>query len=286
MSLPVNRPVAVPATRFPQQDATVAGDRIRFVDVGEGPGETVVIIPGHTARLDGFDTLVERLGRDRRVLVFDYPGSGYSDKPERRYDLRFYEDTTVAFLDTLGVDTAVPVGGSLGGNLVLRLGHRFPDRFRRLALWAPGGAWKARPHVAKLIRVGCGTRLFWPTVRVQSRYWYEQGWPGRRAALDETFAYYREVMCPGFVNMYWGMAADQVAHSLFDIAADIPQPTLLCWGDRDHGANMGEGVARLHAMLPNGELCVFVGARHSLEAEIPYALAERIAAFLAKTEVC
>ena len=28
----------------------------------------------------------------------------------------------------------------LGGNLVLRLGHRYPERFERLAPWAPGSA--------------------------------------------------------------------------------------------------------------------------------------------------
>jgi pimeloyl-ACP methyl ester carboxylesterase len=118
--------------------------------------------------------------------------------------------------------------------------------------------------------------LFWPSVKVQSRYWYDRDFPGRQAALDETFAYYRRVMCPGFVRMYWDIAADQIGHSLFDVAGRIRQPTLLLWGDRDDGANMGAGVAHLDELLMAGRLHVFPGARHSLETEVPELLAETI----------
>jgi hypothetical protein len=82
-------------------------------------------------------------------------------------------------------------------------------------------------------------------VWVQSRYWYGKEWPGREAALADTFAYYREVMGPGFVRMYFEMAADQVERSLFPIAPAIHQPVWLGWGDQDDGADMGAGVAKL-----------------------------------------
>lgn len=258
--------------------------RLRHADVGPLDGDAgdlpLLVIPGHTARIEGFEALAPQLAAHRRVLVLDCPGSGESEKPERRYDLRFYEDTLVHYLDALGIDQAIPVGGSLGGNLVLRLGHRFPERFPRLVVWAPGSAWKAKPRLAALTRAVCGRRLFWPTVRIQSRFWYEPSFPGRQRELDETFAYYRRVFSPGFVAMYWGMAADQVGTSLFDLAAEVRQRTLLLWGDQDHGGGMGKGVARLHELLPDHEFVVFPGARHSLEAEVPDALAEAIVAFL------
>lgn len=265
--------------------ATIDGIRLRHLDVppssGAADGPPLLVIPGHTARIEGFVELVPLLARRRRVLVVDLPGSGESAKPERRYDLRLYEDVLVGYLDHLGIDRAVPVGGSLGGNLVLRLGHRFPERFERLVLWAPGSAWEAKPALAAvtdrlLASTALGRALFWPSVRIQSRFWYDAGFPQRQAHLDETFAYYRRVMCPGFVQMYWGMAADQLRRSLFDLAPEIAQPTLLMWGDRDHGANMGAGVARLHELLPNSRLHVFPGRRHSLEAECPAELADAI----------
>jgi 2-hydroxy-6-oxonona-2,4-dienedioate hydrolase len=278
-----DRPRQVPTTVYPQHDLVVDGCRLRYID--EGPtgsdrGEPLVVLPGHTARIEGFDAMMPELTKHHRVVVLDLPGSGYSDKPDREYTLELYEDTIVAFLDALELATAVPVGGSLGGNLVLRLGHRFPERFPRLALWAPGGAWKAKPALARFTRRWAGPRLFWPSVRIQSRFWYAKDYAGRQAALDETFTYYREVMSPGFVKMYWGIAADQLAHSLFDLAPAITQPTLLMWGDQDNGAKMGDGVARLHELLPDNHFHVFPGARHSLEAEIPVELATTITGFL------
>jgi pimeloyl-ACP methyl ester carboxylesterase len=222
------------------------------------------------------------LARRHRVVVLDYPGSGYAEKPDRAYSLALYEDVSVGILDALGIERAHLAGGSLGGNLVLRLGHRHPARFERLAPWAPGSAMEAAPRLGRTVRALRSYALFWPSVWVQSRFWYGKDWPGREAALADTFAYYREVLGPGFVRMYFEMIADQVERSLFDLAPAIRQPVWLGWGDQDHGANMGEGVARLAELLPRCELRVFPGARHSLAAEIPDALAAALDEFLTR----
>lgn len=261
------------------------GIRVRYLDAGP-PDDPLplLVIPGHTARIEGFAAMLPTLAAARRTLVIDLPGSGESAKPLRRYDLRLYEDVLVALLDHLGIAQAVPVGGSLGGNLVLRLGHRFPERFPRLVLWAPGSAWRAKPALAAVTdRLGIGAvgrhlghLLFWPTVRIQSRFWYHPDHPGREQDLADTFAYYRRVQGPGFRAMYWGIAADQLRRSLFDLAPAIEQPTLLLWGDQDHGAGMGDGVARLHELLPDCELVVLPDRRHSLEAECPDELAAAV----------
>jgi pimeloyl-ACP methyl ester carboxylesterase len=281
------RPEAVRTTPFPQRDAQVLGLRIRYIDVGptDVPADgapSLLLIPGHTSRIEEYDGLVPQLARRHRVVVLDYPGSGYAEKPDREYSLALYEDVSTGLLDALGIGEAVLAGGSLGGNLVLRLGHRLPDRFPVLAPWAPGSAWNAQPRIGRTMRAIRGYALFWPIVWIQSRYWYGPEWPGREAALVDTFAYYREVMGPGFVRMYFEMAADQVERTLFEIAPQIQQPVWLGWGDQDHGANIGAGVAKLAKLLPHCELQVFPGARHSLAAEVPDALAASIDAFLAR----
>jgi len=283
------RPVAVRTTPFPQRDAQVLGLRVRYIDVGpteaSADGASVLLlIPGHTSRIEEYDGLVPRLARRHRVVVLDYPGSGYAEKPDREYSLALYEDVSTGLLDALGVDRAFLAGGSLGGNLVLRLGHRYPDRFPRLAPWAPGSAWRPQPRLGRAMRALRSYALFWPIVWIQSRYWYGPEWPGREAALADTFAYYREVMGPGFVRMYFEMAADQVERSLFDLAPAIRQPVWLGWGDQDDGANMGAGVARMAKLLPRCELRVYAGARHSLAAEIPDLLARDLDEFLTRPE--
>ena len=275
-----HRPQAVPATPFEQHDREILDARVRYVDEGPRGAPALLLIPGHTSRIEEYDALVPVLARHHRVLVMDFPGSGYASKPERDYHLAYYEDAAVALLDALGVERAHLAGGSLGGNLVLRLAHRFPERFDRLAPWAPGSAWEASPRVARIMRALTSHAFFRPIVWIQSRFWYDESFAGRQEALDRTFAYYREVMGPGFLRMYFGMAADQVERSLFPLAPEIAHPVWLGWGDRDHGANMGQGVARLHELLPRSELHVFEGAGHALATEVPEALARSIDEFL------
>ena len=283
------RPSAELSTPLPQRHLRLGGLRIRYVDVeSESANRTappLILVTGHTSRVEEYDALIPALSQRRRVLVLDFPGSGYSSKPEREYTLAFYEETLLAFLDALGVTRADIAGGSLGGNLTLRLAWRAPDRFRRAVAWAPGSAWDAHPSVASAMRALPGRMLFWPTVWLQSRFWYSRDWPQREAALATTFAYCQEVMSPGFLRMYWGIAADQVGSSLFDIAPEIRLPVLLAWGDRDNGANMGAGVAKLARLIPGAELRVFPGARHSLASEVPAELAAEIDAFLSRDDL-
>lgn len=281
--LSLRRPVRVSATKHAQHDATVLGGvRLRYVDVRpQAPeqGPPLVMLHGIASRIEEYEEIIDRLRAGRRVIVMDLPGNGYSDKPERPYTLSFLEDAVLGLLDALRVDEADLAGGSLGGHLVLRLGHRAPARFRRLVPWAPAGAWQPMRALGLLLKPWLSA-LFWPVVWVQSRFWYHPAWTGRQRALLEAFAHYREIHSPGFVRMYFDVAREQVRTSLFPIAPSITQPTLVLWGDQDHALGMGPGVRKLVGLLPNARLSVLRGARHSLANEAPDEVSRQVDAFL------
>ncbi len=281
----MRRPKLAPATHHEQRDALVYGLRLRYIDVRPTRLEEdlpLLLIHGHSSRLEEYDALLPHLTRRRRVLVPDLPGSGYSDKPDCRYDLRLFEDALLGFLDERGIDKCHLAGGSLGGNLVLRLGHREPERFKHLAAWAPAGAWDRMPFTSAIMR---GVRhlrfLFWPMLRMQSRFWYSKRWAGRHEALTNAWKYYGEVYGRGFHRMYWDIALDQIENTLFDHAHEIDHPTYLAYGDEDHGLSLDEGTQRLAKMMKRAKLRCFRGARHSLANEIPEALGSDVDAFLA-----
>jgi 2-hydroxy-6-oxonona-2,4-dienedioate hydrolase len=280
----LERPRRAPRTRHEERDVVVLGLRLRYVDVGEPQDEPpLLLLHGLASRLEEYEALIPVLARRRRVLVPDLPGNGYSDKPDRPYDLRFLEDAVLAFLDALSVQRASVGGGSLGGNLALRLAHREPERFPVLAPWAPAGVWDPKPIFRTLDRWLRWLRrpLFWPTLRLQSQFWYRRDHPERARLLREAFAHYAEVYSDGFRRMYYDLGLDQMLTSVLPLAAHIAQPTLLLWGDQDHALGMGEGVKRLASLMPNARLRVFEGARHSLASEIPDEVAAEVDAHLA-----
>lgn len=280
------RPVRVPATAFPQHDWIVDGLRLRAIDEGpRGAGvESVLVLPGHTARIEDYDAIVAPLAARRRVLLVDLPGKGYSDKPDRPYTFAFYEEIVLRLLDQLGVDRIHLAGGSLGGNLAIRLAARAPARVGRVVAWGPGSAWQARPCLAAAIRALGSHALFWPAIRVHSRFWFRADDPDRERLLAEKRAYYEEVMGPGFLRMYYDMAAESVGSSLFDVAPRVIAPVLLVRGAHDDGGGMETGIEELAARLPRAERLEIPDARHALASEVPEVLAAAIVAFLDRRE--
>lgn len=275
-----SRPPLAMATPFDQKDVVVQGYRLRYIDEGSGP--CLLGVHGHTSRIEEYDEITKILKQNFRVLIPDLPGSGYSDKPDREYSMDFYVGILEDFLDARGVDKCYLFGFSQGGNAVMRLALRSPERFPRIVVGAPGGAWEAKPYLATAMRVFGGPALFQPVVRIQSYYWFREGWRERDERMRLNFAYYDEVLSPGFVRMYWEIAADQVGSSLFDFAAEVRQPTLLLVGSEDRALGVDKGIRRLQAIMPHAELRVFDGVGHALAAEVPREVAMAMVVFLKK----
>lgn len=282
------RPLTVEATPYPQRDIEVDGMRLRMIDVGPtepGPCRgTIVLVHGHGSSVEEFTPLIPLLSRHYRVVAMDLPGSGYSEQPDRDYSLAFYEDTILHCMDRLDIERATVAGGSMGGNLALRLGRRAPERFPTVVSWSPASVWPAGSHdalawMAENLSTGV---FYWPMLRHQSSHWMDDDHPNREEIIRACMRYRQEVDSPIFRRATAQIAAEQLRSSHRGLGHLNTQPTLVMVGDHDDGLGLSDHAAEFSRELPAGELVRFPEGGHSLHGEYPEALAQRMLDFLAR----
>ncbi len=124
--------------------AVRSGVRLYWEQYGDGP-RTVLLLPTW-ATLDAriWKLQVPYLARHFRVIVFDPRGNGRSDRPVdplAHADAELVDDA-IAVLDATDTTTAVCVGLSMGGRVLLQLAVAHPDRVAGAVFVAPTVRWE------------------------------------------------------------------------------------------------------------------------------------------------
>ena len=297
------RPVhpALAVLSYPQADIAVQipGHRqttLRYADIQPRDGQpraTLLLIHGHASRMEELADLLPHLPRDVRVLIADLPWCGYSEQPvlpQGQLHRPAILDYHAHVLERLVASVPSPpgrvvgAGGSLGGNLALRLGAYWPDRFSRVVAWGPGGAWRSAEFSAGQLewfqaQPWFGSRSLIAMMKRQGAEWYGPQYPRTQQAIASAVALVEEIYTPRFRAAWFGVAIAQQLHSLFDLAPQIRVPVTLLSGEHDRGNGMQHGVHELARKL--GVAAVVVKeSGHSIHNEQPAELATHIAAAL------
>lgn len=104
-------------------------------DFGEAAAPTVLFIPGMVGSSASWTAPFRALARNRRLLLVDLLGFGYSPKPEDAdYSLDDHLQALRSTLRARGVIQVDVVGHSMGALLALAYAARFPNEVRRIAL--------------------------------------------------------------------------------------------------------------------------------------------------------
>jgi pimeloyl-ACP methyl ester carboxylesterase len=120
-----------PTGRF----VTVNGVRLHYLERGEGP--PVVLLHGNVVTAEDFQTsgVLDLLARQHRVIAFDRPGFGYSDRPHgSAWSVRAQADLLRDALDMLGINRPIVLGHSWGAAVALALALNNPGDIRGLVL--------------------------------------------------------------------------------------------------------------------------------------------------------
>jgi len=133
-----------------------------FVREVAGPegAPTLVLLHGWTANsaLNWFATY-GALGDRFRVVALDHRGHGHGIRSWRRFTLEDCADDAVALLDALDIDSAIPVGYSMGGPIAQLMWRRHPDRVDGLVLCATAARFRHRGSDRALQGVVTGLSL-------------------------------------------------------------------------------------------------------------------------------
>ncbi|MGE0814697.1 MAG: alpha/beta fold hydrolase [Vicinamibacterales bacterium] len=136
------RPPAAPASvaaRRPAmavKTATLAsGLTLPYVERGDASGTPVIFLHGVTDSWRSFEPLLPHLPATLRALALTQRGHGDASRPDT-YRYTDMAGDVVAFMDALGLPSAVLVGHSMGSLVALRAAIDFPGRVRGLVLLA------------------------------------------------------------------------------------------------------------------------------------------------------
>lgn len=126
----------------------VDGVRLHYVDRGKGPA--VVLLHGNGVMLQDFELsgVLEIAAERHRVIAFDRPGFGYSDRPRSKaWTVAAQANLIAKALKQIGVGPAIVVGHSWGTLVALAMGLDHQEATAGLVLLSGYYYGTARPDV-------------------------------------------------------------------------------------------------------------------------------------------
>jgi pimeloyl-ACP methyl ester carboxylesterase len=244
-----------------------------------GSGTPLVFLHGLGGNRNNWRRQLERFGRDRLAVAFDFRGYGDSDDPPGTLVFGHFADDLERVLAACGGGPADIVGLSMGGLVAQLLLARRPECVRSLALIAcrPGDAPVApgkqgRAFLAERlspIREGGAEAL------ATSLAPKLLGRDVPAAAHDEILASLKALR----PNNYLATLAARLTLAPFLDLSAVRVPVLVMAGTEDRVASLAQMEA-LAAALPDSRLVVLEGAGHLLNIEQPAQFDAALAEFL------
>ena len=224
--------------------------------------------------------MLPALARNHLVYAIDLPGYDGSDEPSD-YTPAFTARFVSAFLDTVGVESAVVVASSFGGLVALRLALSEPERVCGLVLADSAGLDRVvNPALAALAFPKGSEELMaaWTRtplgaahrVSVRTFFLFARPW---QVPIEWLTGQYKVAQLPGFTRTE--LAALRVTINpagqrevLIDQLPQLQMPTLIVWGIEDRVFPYWQAIDAA-ARLKKGTLKLIPSCGHLPHVEQP-----------------
>ncbi|MDR3332651.1 MAG: alpha/beta hydrolase [Synergistaceae bacterium] len=231
----------------------VNGLNINYYD--KGSGEAVVFLHGWGSEFSVFREFLDGLSGYYRTCSLDLPGFGGSDEPPSGWSVGDYADFVLDFLAALGICSAVLVGHSFGGRIVIKLTGMGEGRLdiKKIILIDSAGIRAKRTARQKMKSAvySLGKRVLSMGV-VQKKYpRCIDGWRLKNSSEDYRNASSRMREC----------LAKIVTEDLTHCLPSISCPALLVWGENDTDTPVSD-AGIMERMIPDAGLVIMKDAGH------------------------
>ena len=268
------------------QFVTVNGVRLHYIERGEGP--PVVLLHGNVVTAEDFisSEVLDLIAKRHRVIAFDRPGFGYSDRPHgSAWSAGTQADLIRDAFAHLGINRPIVLGHSWGAAVALALGLNHPEAVRGLVLLsgyyyptlradvlfsAPTAIpilgdllrYSVSPFIGKLMLPLLLKGMFAP-LPVPARF---------------TKSFPRDMpVRPGQIRAQSqdGVAMIPVALSMRHRYKELSMPIVIMAGAKDRVVKDSQAV-RLHEEIPNSILRLIPGVGHMVHYAVPDEVARAV----------
>jgi pimeloyl-ACP methyl ester carboxylesterase len=274
-----------PSGRF----ITVDGVRLHYLEEGEGP--PVVLIHGNVVTAEDYvlSGVFDRVARNHRVIAFDRPGYGYSERPQGSIWTAIEQaDLLQEALDQLGIKRPIVVGHSWGALVAMELALGQPDAVSGLVVL--GGYYQPTvradvPLVAPPAIPVVGDVLRYTVAPLMGAALMPLNVKAMFAPLDVPERFKREFpygfpVRPGQIRAESQDAVTMVpaVFGMADRIRDLNIPITIIAGTKDGIVDHEEHARWFHEQLPDSVLWLVPGAGHMVHYAAPDEVAEAIEA--------
>ena len=207
-----------------------------------GSGSDVVLLHGWGKNIAMMKPIGDRLQKNHRITILDFPGFGESEEPKTALTVYDYCEILAVSLKKLKVKKPVIMGHSFGGRIAIIYASR--NEVEKVVLFGS-------PCIRKEVKPSLKLRMLKSLKKIPGINKLEGFAKNHMGSRDYKNA--SEIMKKILVNV--------VNEDLSECAKKINVPTLLIWGDRDTEAPV-EDAKELEKIIPDAGLIVLPNSTH------------------------
>jgi len=249
------------------------GVTLSYTATGPSSAPAVLLLHAWAESRRSFDRLVPLLPDTVHAVALDQRGHGDAEKPAAGYSLTGLAADVDAFMDAIGIVSAVLVGSSSGGYVAQQVAIDCPSRVAGLVLVGSPRSLRGRPSFADEVEA-LTDPIDASWVR-QTLTWFPRHHDVPSSYLEDRVDDGARIPAHVWRESFRGLLAAEPPTD----SGIITAPTLIVWGENDDLLARDQQEA-LAAAIPAAQLLVYEGTGHLVLWEQPERLAGDLTAFI------